>query len=129
LANYCKFKKAVKKEALQVLPRSPRALLNFVKLCVGSCEIDHNSLAAVDVGKLQQLVENSQSPKVEQLFKYLKELRSREKGVGVISESVKKLFDMEKNADFMMERASKVPQSNEQLVDIKQILKEKDRAN
>jgi hypothetical protein len=29
----------------------------------------------------------------------------------------------------MMERASKVPQSNEQLADIRQILKEKDRAN
>ncbi len=28
-----------------------------------------------------------------------------------------------------MERASKVPQSNEQLADIRQILKEKDRAN
>jgi hypothetical protein len=29
----------------------------------------------------------------------------------------------------MMERASRVPQSNDQLADIKQILKEKDRTN
>lgn len=29
------------------------------------------------------------------------------------------MFDMEKNADFMMERATKIPQNNEQLVDIK----------
>jgi len=36
---------------------------------------------------------------------------------------------MEKNADFMMERASKIPQNNEQLSDIRQILKEKDRNN
>ena len=36
---------------------------------------------------------------------------------------------MEKNADFMMERASKIPQNNEQLTDIRQILKEKDRSN
>ena len=39
------------------------------------------------------------------------------------------MFDMEKNADFMMERASKIPQNNEQLTDIRQILKEKDRSN
>lgn len=57
-------------------------------------------------------MDKSESPKVGQLFKYLKEIRNREKGgVGVLSESVKKLFDMEKNADFLMERASKVPQS------------------
>lgn len=36
---------------------------------------------------------------------------------------------MEKNADFMMERAARVPQNNDQLADIKQILKEKDRNN
>lgn len=52
LANYAKFKKVVRKEALQTLPRSQKALLNFIKLCVGCCEGDHNSLAAVDLGKL-----------------------------------------------------------------------------
>lgn len=83
----------------------------------------------MDIAGLQGLVERSESPKVEQLFKYLKELRSREKGVGVISDNIKKLFDVEKNADFLMERASKVPQNTEQLGDIRQILKEKDRAN
>lgn len=28
------------------------------------------------------------------------------------------MFDMEKNAEFMMERAAKVPQNNQQLTDI-----------
>jgi hypothetical protein len=129
LANYSKYRKAVRKDALQILPKSPRALLNFIKLCVSCCETDPNSLTAVNLAGLEGLVDRSESPKVAQLFKYLKELRSREKGVGVISDSVKKLFDMEKNADFLMERASKVPQNNEQLSDIRQILKEKDRTN
>jgi hypothetical protein len=52
LANYAKFRKAVRKDALQVLPHSPRALLNFVKFCVGCCEADHNSLAAVNLAGL-----------------------------------------------------------------------------
>jgi hypothetical protein len=39
------------------------------------------------------------------------------------------MFDMEKNAEFMMERASKIPQNNQQLIEIRQILKEKDRNN
>jgi len=32
-----------------------------------------------------------------------------------------------KNTDFMMERPAKVPQNNQQLTDIKSIVKEKDR--
>jgi hypothetical protein len=39
--------------------------------------------------------------------------------VGVLNDNIKKMFDMEKNADLMMERASKVPQNNEQLSDIR----------
>lgn len=39
------------------------------------------------------------------------------------------MFDMEKNADFMLERAARVPQNNDQLADIRQILKQKDRSN
>jgi hypothetical protein len=74
-------------------------------------------------------VGKSDTPKVNQLFKYLKALRNKESKVGVINDNIKKMFDMEKNADFMLERASKVPQNNEQLNDIKEILKEKDRAN
>jgi hypothetical protein len=48
--------------------------------------------------------------------------------VGVPNENIKKMFDMEKNADLVMERDSKVPQNNEQLSDIRSILKQKDRA-
>lgn len=79
--------------------------------------------------KLEELVEKSTNQKVSNLFKYLKEVGSKDSKVGVLSENYKKMFDMEKNADFMMERAAKIPQNNEQLNDIKQILKEKDRKN
>lgn len=75
------------------------------------------------------MVDKSESPKVEQLFKYLKELKNKENKVGVLNDNIRKMFDMEKNADLMMERASKVPQNNEQLSDIREILKQKDRAN
>lgn len=57
------------------------------------------------------------------MFKYLKELKNKESKIGALSDTVKKMFDMEKNADFMIERASKIPQNNDQLMDIKQILK------
>lgn len=79
--------------------------------------------------KLEELVDKSLNPKVDNLFKYLKELRNKEHKIGILSENYKKMFDMEKNADFMMERAARVPQNNDQLADIKQILKEKDRNN
>ena len=35
--------------------------------------------------------------------------------MGVPNENIKKMFDMEKNADLVMERDSKMPQNNEQL--------------
>lgn len=79
--------------------------------------------------KLEELVDKSLNPKVDNLFKYLKQLRNKENKIGILSENYKKMFDMEKNADFMMERAARVPQNNDQLADIKQILKEKDRNN
>jgi hypothetical protein len=69
------------------------------------------------------LVDKSSNPKVDQLFKYLKESRNKDSKIGFLSDNVKKMFDMEKNADFMMERASKIPQNNDQLDDIKRILK------
>lgn len=52
LANYTKFRKSIRKEALQVLPKNDRALLNFVKLCVNCSELEHSSLALVDIGGL-----------------------------------------------------------------------------
>lgn len=79
--------------------------------------------------KLEGLVDKSPNQKVSNLFKYLKEIGSKDAKIGVLSENYKKIFDMEKNADLMMERAAKIPQNNEQLSDIKQILKEKDRSN
>ena len=47
------------------------------------------------------------------MFKYLKELKNKEHKIGVLSDNYKKMFDMEKNADFMMERAAKIPQNNQ----------------
>lgn len=100
-----------------------RSLLNYIKLCINNCEIDPNSSNFINIEGLQELVDKSFNPKVGQLFKYLKELKNKENKIGVLSDNIKKMFDMEKNADFMMERASKIPQNNDQLNDIKQILK------
>ena len=52
--------------------------------------------------KLEELVDKSPNSKVSNLFKYLKELKNKENKIGFLSEDYKKMFDMEKNADFMM---------------------------
>ena len=57
------------------------------------------------------LLSNSNA-KVLELAKYLKELRSKEVKVGHLSSNLRKIFSSEKNADLMMERASKIPKTN-----------------
>lgn len=54
------------------------------------------------MSKLEELVEKSPNSKVSNLFKYLKEIKNKENKIGVLSDNYKKMFDMEKNADFMM---------------------------
>lgn len=39
-------------------------------------------------------------------------MKNKENKIGQLSDNYKKMFDMEKNADFMMERAAKIPQKN-----------------
>lgn len=52
LANFSKFRKVVLKEAVVILPKSERALLNYIKLCVNGCEIDSSSAVLINMAKL-----------------------------------------------------------------------------
>jgi hypothetical protein len=95
LANYTKFKKTVLKPVLEILPKSEKALLNYIKLCVNCCEQDHSHAKSIDIVKLEVLVDKSPNPKVSNLFKYLKDLRNKEnKTGGALSEHYRKMFDM-----------------------------------
>ena len=130
LGNYCKNKGVILEQALKHIPKNPQSALNYIKMCVACCEQDQKSIGLINMPALSALVDQSTSPKAEQLLRYLKELGSRgSKEVGTLSDNVRNMFDMEKNADFMMERASKVPKNNQELTDIAQIMKQQDRAN
>lgn len=72
LSNYSKYKRIVVKEVLELLPKSQKALLNFIKLCVNCCELDHESSNFINMAKLEGLVDRSPNNKVANLFKYLK---------------------------------------------------------
>jgi len=70
------------------------ALLNYIKLCVNCCEVDHSSSTVIDMTQLEALVDKSTNAKVDNLFKYLRELKNKEHKIGVLSDNYKKMFDM-----------------------------------
>ena len=118
-SNFCKYRKYFSKELLQVTPRYQESLLNFFKLCISLTENDSSTPYFINWEPLDNLLVANSNAKVGELAKYLKELRTKEVKVGAISSNMRKIFSSEKNADLMMERASKIPKSSEELEGIK----------
>lgn len=105
-----------------MLPRQQEGLLNYLKMCLSLSEIDPGSPKLLDWNCLDKLAETNPSAKVGQLIKYLKELAGKEVKVGSLSLAQKSLYNTDKNMDLMLQKASRIPKTNEQLEDLRQIL-------
>lgn len=101
IANYCKFCEYLKKDFFKILPKHQESLPNYMKLCIALGRLDPNSVQLIDWPALDALVASSSNSKVMQLHKGLKEMINRSVQVGTLDNSLKSIFNTDKNAEML----------------------------
>lgn len=81
-------------------------------MCIALGRLDPNSVQLIDWPALDALVSSSSNPKVMQLHKGLKEMINRTVQVGTLDNSLKSIFNTDKNADMLGERIGRIPRNN-----------------
>lgn len=87
--------------------------MSYFKLCLNLSQIDPSTPYFINWKELDNLIQASSNPKVLEIVKYLRESMGKEAKVGTLSANLRKIFSSEKNADLMIERASKRPKNND----------------
>lgn len=121
--NYCKFCKCVSKELLKITPKYQESLLFYLKMCFNMSEIDVSSPHYINWNQVNDLVLANSNPKAQEIANYLKDIMNTKARVGSLNPHFVRLFAVDRNADMLLDRAAKVPKSNEDLENIKSILK------